>query len=159
MPYEKHLNTDIRTRRHCVFNMHVHLVFVTKYRRNVLQEVHISALQDIFSNICGKFEAQLIECNGEEDNSHLLIEYPPKVTISRLVNNLKTVSSRMLRQRFPDIQRRYFKNALWTPSYFAGSSGGAPLETIKQYVQSQRRVNKCKDGLISPALSDGFYDQ
>jgi len=83
----------------------------------------------------------------------------PKVAVSRLVNNLKTVSSRMLRQCFPDIQKKYFKNALWTPSYFAGSCGGAPLETIKQYVQSQRTVNKRKDGLISPPFRTGFYDQ
>lgn len=159
MPYEKHLNSDIRTGRHCVFNMHVHLVFVTKYRKKVLQDVHISSLKDLFSSVCEKFEATLVECNGEEDHIHLLIEYPPKVAISRLVNNLKTVSSRMLRKEYPELQKKYFKNALWTPSYFAASCGGAPLEIVKKYVQSQRTINTREDGLISPPFRTGFYDQ
>ena len=157
MGYEKHLNHTIRTGRHCVFTMHVHLVFVTKYRKKVLEKHHIDALNSIFSSICEKFEASLVECNGEDDHIHLLIEYPPKVTISKLVNNLKTVSSRLLRRNFPEIQERYFKNALWTPSYFAGSCGGAPLEIIKHYIQSQRTVNIREDGLISPPFRTGFY--
>ena len=77
MAYEKHLNPDIRTGRHCVFNMHIHLVFVTKYRHKVFQENHIKALTDIFTGICIKFEAELKECNGEADHIHLLIYYPP----------------------------------------------------------------------------------
>jgi len=142
MPYEKHLNSNIRTGRHCIFNMHVHLVFVTKYRRKVFEKYHIEPLRDIFENICKKFESTLEECNGEDDHIHLLINYPPKVSISKLVNNLKTVSSRMMRQQYPDISNRYFKNTLWTPSYFASSCGGAPLGIIKQYVQSQRIINQ-----------------
>jgi len=159
MPYDKHLNDKIRTGRHCVFSMHVHLVFVTKYRKKVFENRHTTRLNDIFSDICMKFEATLLECNGEEDHVHLLIEYPPKVTVSKLVNNLKTISSRMLRREYPEIQSRYFKNALWTPSYFAGSCGGAPLEIIKQYVQSQRTINKREDGLISPPFRTRFYGE
>lgn len=142
MPYQKHLNSEIRTGRHCTFNMHIHLVFITKYRKKVFQRHHISALNDIFKSICEKFESTLEECNGEEDHIHLLISYPPKVSVSRLVNNLKTVSSRMLRQKFSDIADRYYnKNVLWTPSYFAASCGGGPLSIIKQYIQSQQITN------------------
>ena len=98
----KHANTNIRTGRHCVFNMHVHLVFVTKYRRSVLHQEHISSLKNIFSNICNDFESELVECNGEEDHIHLLINYPPKVSIAKLVNSLKGVSSRKLKQIHPE---------------------------------------------------------
>jgi putative transposase len=142
MSYEKHKNSDIRTGRHCVFNMHVHLVFVTKYRKNVLENDHLKSLGSIFSDVCKKFESTLVECNGESDHVHLLINYPPKISISRLVNNLKTVSSRLLRKDYPNLNSKCVKNALWTPSYFAASCGGAPLDIIKQYVKNQQIINE-----------------
>ena len=85
----------IRHGRHCVFHMHVHLVFVTKFRRNVFTQSILNDLRDIFSAVCKNFEAELIEFDGEDDHVHLLINYPPKVAISHLVNSLKGVSSRM----------------------------------------------------------------
>jgi len=69
---------------------------------------------------------------------HLLVEYPPTMAISPLVDSLKGVSSRLLRQRHPDIARRYWKGVLWSPSYFAASCGGAPLSIVRQYVEQQR---------------------
>lgn len=138
----KHSNPDIRTGRHCVFNMHVHLVFVTKYRKSVLHQEHILSLKNMFSNVCNDFESELVECNGEEDHVHLLINYPPKVSISKLVNSLKGVSSRKLKQLHRELNEMYFKGALWTPSYFSASCGGAPLDIVKEYVQSQRVINK-----------------
>src|SRR6266478_4368206 len=100
-------STDIRTERHCVFNMHVHLVFVTKYCRNVFSKTMLDFMKNIFSDICQRFEAQLIEFDGEPDHVHLLVHYPPKVTISKLVNSLKGVSSRLLRANFDSIHRHY----------------------------------------------------
>ena len=96
----KHSDSNIRTGRHCVFNMHVHLVFVTKYRKSVLTNEHIISLKTLFSNVCDDFESELIECNGEEDHVHLLINYPPKVSVAKLVNSLKGVSSRKLKQKY-----------------------------------------------------------
>lgn len=116
--------------------MHVHLVFVTKYRRKVLTGEMIDYLKDVFRAVCDDFEAKLVECNGEDDHVHLLIEYPPKVPVSQLVNSLKGVSSRMLRKNF---KVRTHRDHLWSPSYFAASCGGAPLSIIKQYVENQRR--------------------
>lgn len=131
---------EYRTGRHCVFKMHVHLVFVTKYRRNVLSDRAIDDLRSIFASVCHDFEAELIECNGEDDHVHLLVEYPPKVSVSALVNSLKGVSSRFLRQWRPEVSGRYYKGVLWSPSYFAASCGGAPLAIIKQYVEQQREA-------------------
>ena len=73
---------------------------------------------------------------------HLLIQYPPKISVAKLVTSLKGVSSRKLKLEYPDLTKRYLKGALWTPSYFSASCGGAPLNIIKQYIQSQRVVNK-----------------
>lgn len=129
---------DYRTGRHCVFALHVHLVFVTKFRRDVLSEPAIRDLAAIFASICKDFEAALVECSGEDDHVHLLVEYPPKVTLSKLVNSLKGVSSRLLREDRPEIAGRYFKGVLWSPSYFAASCGGAPISIIRQYIEQQR---------------------
>ena len=129
--------SKIRTGRHCVFLMHVHLVFVTKYRKKVFDSKHYEAMQEIFSKICEDFETELIEVNGERDHVHLLVNYPPKVAVSKLVNSLKGASSRVLRNDFPNLKSAFYKNALWSPSYFAGSCGGAPLNVIKQYIENQ----------------------
>ena len=131
------MTSEIRRGRHCVFNMHVHLVFVTKYRRKVFSKSMISTLQEIFAKVCADFEAALIECNGEYDHVHLLVNYPPKVAVSNLVNSLKGVSSRLLRQKYPQLHKQYWKGVLWSPSYFASSCGGAPIAIVKQYIEGQ----------------------
>jgi putative transposase len=128
----------LRTGRHCVFNLHVHLVFVTKYRYGVLTLEILKSLQEIFETVCQNFEAELVEINGEEDHVRLLVLYPPKVSISKLVNSLKGVSSRLLKKKYPELEKKYWKGKLWSPSYFAGSCGGAPISVIRQYIERQK---------------------
>ena len=131
-------SNDLRTGRHCVFAMHVHLIFVTKYRRKVFTKVIIEDLRETFNKVCGDFEATLVEFDGENDHVHLLVYYPPKVSVSKLVNSLKGVSSRLIRQKkYSSISKALWGGSLWSPSYFAGSCGGAPLSIIKQYIESQ----------------------
>ena len=131
-------NQEIRSGRHCVFNMHTHLVFVTKYRKDVFTKSMLDAMKGMFEKVCSDFEAELTEFNGEDDHVHLLINYPPKVAVSNLVNSLKGVSSRHLRKEFPEIKNKLWGGSLWSPSYFASSCGGAPLEIIKQYIEQQQ---------------------
>lgn len=131
--------TDIRRGRHCVFLMHVHLVFVAKYRRKIFDPDAIEKLRSYFASVCTDFDVELVEMDGESDHVHLLINYPPKLAVSNLVNSLKGVSSRLLRRDRPDIARRYYyKGVLWTPSYFASSCGGAPISIIRQYIEQQQ---------------------
>lgn len=130
----------IRHGRHCVFLMHVHLVFVAKYRKNLFTREVLAFMEPIFRTVCEDFEAELREFNGEMDHVHLLVHYPPKVSISKLVNSLKGVSSRFVRsQKFPTLHKYIWMDSLWSGSYFAGSCGGAPLEVIKQYIEQQER--------------------
>lgn len=130
--------TDLRRGRHVVFNLHVHLVFVAKYRRKVFTKEILDDMRQIFESVCTNFEAQLVEFDGENDHVHLLVNYPPKVSISKLVNSLKGVSSRMIRQKnYPSIREKLWGGALWSPSYFAGSCGGAPISIIRQYIEQQ----------------------
>ena len=132
-------NNDIRRGRHCVFSLHVHLVFVTKYRRGVFTKDVLDDLRAVFASVCTDFEAALVEFDGEDDHVHLLVNYPPKVSVSALVNSLKGVSSRMIRQKdYPSIRKKLWGGALWSPSYFAGSCGGAPISMLRQYIEQQR---------------------
>ena len=129
--------------RHSVYLLTVHLVFVTKRRGKVFEGRHLEFLEPVFASVLTDFESELIEFNGECDHVHLLVSYPPKWSISALVNSLKGVSSRRLKQAFPDVETSWSaaksKNALWSPSYFASSTGGAPIETLKKYIENQNR--------------------
>ena len=129
---------EIRHGRHCVFKMHVHLVFVAKYRRRVFDGDAIDRMRRMFGKVCEDMEASLVEMDGEDNHVHLLVEYPPKLAVSVLVNSLKGVSSRLLRKDRPDLKKRYWKNVVWSPSYFASSCGGAPISIIKQYIEQQQ---------------------
>ncbi|GAB3807648.1 IS200/IS605 family transposase [Micromonospora zhanjiangensis] len=99
---------------------------------------HLTRMETIMRDVCADFEAELVEFNGENNHVHLLVNFPPKVAVTRLVNSLKGVSSRRLRQEFPDLVHHYYRaNKLWSGSYFAGSVGGAPLSVVKQYIEQQ----------------------
>ena len=132
-------DNDIRQGRHCVFVLHVHLVFVTKYRWRVFTDDHLRHLETIFRGVCVDFDAELAEFNGETDHVHLLVNYAPKVSVSHLVNSLKGVSARVMRRDHPELGRRSWRGHLWSPSYFAGSVGGAPLSVLRQYIENQQR--------------------
>ncbi|MFC4015894.1 IS200/IS605 family transposase [Nonomuraea purpurea] len=126
--------------RNVVSAMHVHLVFVTKCRRNVFDDAMLRRCEDIMIEVCDSFEAELREFNGEDDHVHLLVHYPPKVAISKLVNSLKGVSSHYLRKEFTGrVNRAIMHGHFWSPSYLAASCGGAPPSIIKQYIEQQRR--------------------
>jgi putative transposase len=131
---------NLRRGRVCVFRLHTHLVFVTKYRKRIFNKRVLADLRVIFQKVCRDFQAELIEFEGEYDHVHLLINYPPRVAISNLVNSLKGVSSRLIRKRgYPSVQQALWGNHFWSPSYFAGSCGGAPISTIRQYIENQQK--------------------
>lgn len=131
------MQDEIRRGRHVVYRLHVHLVFVPRYRRKVFDQDALERLHTTLSAVCEDFAATLDEFNGEPDHVHLLVRYPPKVSVSSLVNSLKGVSARRLRQERPDIAKRYWSGGLWSASYFAASCGGAPIELLRHYIEQQ----------------------
>ncbi|HEX8726943.1 MAG TPA: IS200/IS605 family transposase [Gemmatimonadaceae bacterium] len=134
---------EYRRGRHVVSALHVHLVFVTKYRRGVFDDAMLTRCEEIMRAVCVDFGADLREFNGETDHVHVLIEYPPKVPVSGLVNSLKGVSARRLRQEFTGrVNRASMRGHFWSPSYFAASCGGAPLSIVRQYIEQQRRPER-----------------
>jgi putative transposase len=110
---------------------------VTKYRRSIFTPESLSLVEKSFKKVADKMGFSILEFNGESDHVHALIEYPPKLSISQIVNALKGVSSRRYGQAgYP---KPYSKDALWSPSYFVSSVGGAPIEVLKQYIKSQEK--------------------
>ena len=131
---------NIRRGRSVVSNLHVHLVFVTKYRRDVLNADMLTACQRVMAGLCAEMDCELREFNGEDDHVHLLVHYPPKLPVSTLVNRLKGVSAHYLRKEFTGrVNRHLMHGHLWSPSYLAASAGGAPLAIIKEYIEQQKR--------------------
>jgi len=121
-----------------VYSLNIHLVLVTKYRRQVITTDILRRLGEIFNATCIKWRCTLKEFNGETDHVHLVISFPPDVQVSNLVGNLKTVSSRLIRKEFADwISRFYKKPVFWSGAYFVATCGGVTLEHLKNYVENQ----------------------
>lgn len=130
--------SQFRRGRHVVYDLHAHLVFVTKYRRGCITKRVARELEQSLTRVCKDFDVVLEEIGWEADHVHLLVTYPPKVSLSVLVNSLKGVSSRRLRkQRFKEVRDALWGNAFWSPSYCVVSCGGAPLDKIKRYIEGQ----------------------
>lgn len=136
---------DWRTGRSCVFRNFIHLVFVTKYRRNALNAAMLNRLKEIFSETCTQMEAELLEFNGEDDHVHLMIVCPPKLAVASLVGKLKGKSSYVLRREFwENIKNKLWGEHFWSPSYCLVSCGGAPIEIVKEYIKNQREPSEEK---------------
>jgi putative transposase len=131
------MSTQLRKERHSVSDLKIHLVCVTKYRRSLFTVESLAVVEKSFSEVAKKMDFQVLEFNGEADHIHALIEFPPKLSVSQMVNALKGVSSRRYGQA--GYKKPYGKDALWSPSYFVSSIGGAPLEVLKRYIQSQEK--------------------
>ena len=132
------METNNRSSSHAVFNIKLHIVFVTKYRRKTLTPELLEYLKTAFSEILLAWRCKLVEFGGEADHVHLLIDIHPALDISVLINNLKTASARRSRNRFAEhLAAFYWKPMFWHRAYFVGSVGGATLETVRAYVESQ----------------------
>jgi putative transposase len=123
--------------KHSVFLLHYHLVFVTKYRRNVLTKGVAKRAREIFDYIAPRYNIFVQEWNGEEDHVHILFKAHPNSSLSKFINAYKSASSRLLKKEFPEIREKLWKEQFWSRSFCLITTGGAPLDVVKQYIQSQ----------------------
>lgn len=131
-------NQPVKSSSHAVYMIRLHCVFVTKYRRPVINKKIQDFLNQAFEKVLNDWGCQLIEFGCESDHVHLLIDIKPTVKISELMNNLKSATSRRVRKVFKEhIEQYYWKPFFWHRAYYVGSVGEASLETIKQYVEAQ----------------------
>jgi putative transposase len=127
------MTSSLNRGRHSVTALKAHLVFVTKYRRKLFTSESLEFLKLSMEEIARKMEFTIVEFNGESEHIHILVNYPPKYSISKIVNHLKGASSRLYRSRYPNSGSH-----LWSPAYFASSVGGAPIQVLKEYIKNQK---------------------
>lgn len=114
-------------------------MLVTKYRRKVINKEILEELVEIVKNLSSKWGTDIVEVNGESDHLHILFSYYPQMQLSKFVNNLKTVTSRLINKNHEEYLKSFYwkDSVLWTKSYFIASCGGVTIEQLKQYVQNQ----------------------
>ncbi|WP_019500973.1 IS200/IS605 family transposase [Pseudanabaena sp. PCC 6802] len=145
--------SQLRRGSHVIFRIHLHIVFVTKYRRKVLTQPMFDTMKPVFERVLEANQCILTDFNGEADHVHFLVDLHPNNNISDLVASLKSASSRVLRQEFKEeIDKVYWGKAkLWHDSKCIVSCGGAPLEIVKQYIQEQSGGRLANSGASNPA--------
>ena len=137
---QKTMKNDFVSSARSVSDMKAHLVLTTKYRRKVLTGLMINRLKDVVNDLCVKWDCKVIEFNGEDNHIHLLFQYYPQLELPKFVGNIKSVTSRRLRQEFPEeINKVYWKKVLWNESYFIASCGGVTISVLKNYIENQQK--------------------
>ena len=130
----------MKSHYHCVYKLTYHLVLVTKYRRKCFTNEMLNRLEEIVRKNCQDWEIDLLEFNGEADHIHLLLEMHPNIMPSKFINNIKTVSSRLIRKEFDaELKQYYWKPVLWTRAYCSLTTGGATIDVIREYIKNQER--------------------
>lgn len=132
------------TNNHSVFLLQYHLILVVKYRRKVIDDQICNRLKEIFAYIGEKeqYKLEVIEFNHDQDHLHILFKAEPKSEISKFINAYKSASSRLIKNEFPSIKQKLWKEAFWSRSFFLATTGGVTLEVLKKYVEDQGKNNK-----------------
>ena len=127
---------------HSVFLLHYHLVLVVKYRRKVFDDSISDRAKEIFEYIAPGYNITLEEWNHGKDHVHILFRAHPNTQISKFINAYKSASSRLIKKEFPEIREKLWKEYFWSQSFCLISTGGAPPEVIKQYIETQGEKTK-----------------
>ncbi len=138
MELSKRAQDEVRSNSNVVYRCHYHVVFCPKYRRPVIGGRIETRLKEIIREVCAERDAPIQALETMPDHVHLLVTCDPQYGIHRLVKQIKGRSSRLLRQEFPSLRSRL--PTLWTNSYFVATTGGAPLEIVKRYVENQKNA-------------------
>ena len=133
------ITMELDRNQHSVYLLNYHLVMVIKYRRKVITDKISEYLKQRFIKVGESYGVTLQEWNHDADHVHVLFKATPHTEIAKFLNAYKSSSSRMVKKEFPEIKRYLWKSAFWTQSYCLISTGGAPLEVIKQYIENQGR--------------------
>ncbi|WP_041173312.1 IS200/IS605 family transposase [Clostridium botulinum] len=128
---------SLNSNNHSVFKLNYHLVLVIKYRRSVIDNDISNRLKEIFMYISPKYNIVLVEWNHDKNHVHVLFSAHPNSELSKFINAYKSASSRLIKKEFPQIRKQLWKEYFWSRSYCLLTSGGAPIEIIKQYIKNQ----------------------
>ena len=132
---------ELDTNAHSVFSLHYHLILVVKYRRQVFDDEISNRAKEIFEYIAPNYKIELVEWNHDKDYVHILFKGQPKTEISKFINAYKSASSRLLKKEYPMIRQKLWKEMFWSRSFCLLSSGGVPIDIIRQYIENQGERN------------------
>lgn len=130
---------DLDNNNHSVFALYYHLVLVVKYRKHVINDDISNKLKEIFEYIQTKYNIAVLEWNHDKDHVHILFKSHPNTEISKFINTYKSASSRLIKNEYPQIKQKLWKEYFWSRSYCLITTGGVPIEVIKKYIENQRR--------------------
>lgn len=146
---------ELDNNAHSVFLLYYHLILVVKYRRAVFDEVLSNRAKEIFMYIAPNYHITLQEWNYDKDYVHILFKAHPKSEISKFINAYKSASSRLLKKEFPCLREKLWKEYFWSQSFCLLTTGGAPIEVIRQYIESQgKKTRRGKHGKQSIQIQD-----
>lgn len=128
---------ELENNNHSVFALNYHLVLVIKYRRKVIDDVISNRLKEIFERISPNYNISLIEWNHDIDHVHILFKAEPNSELSKFINAYKSASSRLIKKEYPFLRAKLWNEYFWSRSFCLITTGGANIETIKKYIQSQ----------------------
>lgn len=128
---------ELDNNAHSVFLLWYHLVLVVKYRHKVIDDTISNRAKEIFEYIAPNYKITLQEWNHDKDHIHILFRAHPKREISKFINAYKSASSRLIKKDFPDVRQKLWKEYFWSQSFCLLTAGGAPLEILKKYIESQ----------------------
>ena len=136
---------DLDNNAHSVFLLHYHLVLVVKYRRRVCNKSISNRAKEIFEYIAPRYNISLEEWNHDADHVHILFRAHPNTEISKFINAYKSASSRLLKKEFPEIRKKLWEEYFWSQSFCLLTTGGAPIEVIRKYIESQGQKKRGRD--------------
>lgn len=128
---------NLDTNAHSVFSLNYHLILVVKNRRQIFTDEISNRAREIFEYIAPNYKIELVEWNHDRDHVHVLFKGQPKTELSKFINAYKSASSRLLKKEYPTIRQKLWKEMFWSRSFCLLSSGGTPIETIRQYIENQ----------------------
>ena len=128
---------DMDRNQHSVYLLYYHLIMVVKYRRKVIDDAISEQAKDLFVKIGDNYGLVLEEWNHDIDHVHVMFRAQPKSELSKFINAYKSASSRLLKKEYPEIRAKLWKEAFWSQSFCLLTAGGAPIETIRSYIESQ----------------------
>ena len=127
--------TEYRKSSHSVFNLQVHIAWITKYRYKVLRGVIGARARELIGRICTEENVEILSGAVSPDHVHILVSIDPSTSVSKIVKYLKGKSSRKLQMEFPELKKKYWGQHLWARGYFAVSVGNVTAEMVKEYIE------------------------
>ena len=127
-----------RKSSHTIYDIKYHICWITKYRYQVLTGKIAERARDLIRRECSTLDVKIITGSIGSDHVHIFVSAPPDVSVSKLMRQIKGVSSRKIQQEYPEIKKRYWGKQFWARGYFAVSSGNVTDETWMEYIRNQR---------------------